>query len=207
MKKMTSVDESASSSSSAKESKKPAKAGASTDTKDDGKSPVEGDIIPAGTGQEIVVFTGFPAAGKSTFAKKHFVPKGYVHVNQDTMKTKEKCIKAAREAVASGKSVVIDNTNPGKDIRAVYLKMAKDKGIKARCFEFQTPEDMAKHLNMMREKLTEGAHKHVPRIAYNMYKKNLVAPSTAEGFTHVLKVKFIAAFDNDAHKSAFLEMA
>lgn len=50
--------------------------------------------------------------GKSTFARKYFVPAGYVHVNQDTLKTKDKCLKVAREAVESGKSVVIDNTNP-----------------------------------------------------------------------------------------------
>lgn len=32
--------------------------------------------------QELVVFVGFPASGKSTFAERYFVPKGYVRVNQ-----------------------------------------------------------------------------------------------------------------------------
>jgi len=195
---------SSSSSSSKAAAKKPAAGG---ENKDSGKSPVDGDIIPAGTAQEVVVFVGFPASGKSTFARKYFVPKGYVHVNQDTMKTKEKCIKAAKEAVASGKCVVIDNTNPGADIRATYIGMAKSKGIKARCFQFETNEDMSKHLNMMREKLTGGAHKHVPRIAYAMYKKNLVAPTASEGFSDVKTVKFIASFENDEHRKLFLESA
>jgi hypothetical protein len=31
------------------------------------------------------------------------VPKGYVHVNQDTMHSKAGCLKAARAAVAEGK--------------------------------------------------------------------------------------------------------
>ena len=35
---------------------------------------------------------------------------------------------AAEGAVNSGKSVVIDNTNPGKAARADFIKIAKKKG-------------------------------------------------------------------------------
>jgi bifunctional polynucleotide phosphatase/kinase len=113
--------------------------------------------------QELVLFVGCPASGKSTFARKHFVPNGYVHVNQDTLKTKEKCIKAARIAVEEGKSVVVDNTNPGTmiilpfqleiepGVRANYTEIAKEKGIPCRCFVFNTDVKLAHHLNFYRE--------------------------------------------------------
>jgi bifunctional polynucleotide phosphatase/kinase len=44
-----------------------------------------------------------------------------VHINRDTLGTKEKCVKAAREALAQKQSVVIDNTNPDAASRALYV--------------------------------------------------------------------------------------
>lgn len=60
----------------------------------------------------MVVFCGFPGSGKSTAFRAVFQPLNYVHVNRDTLKTPAKCLQVAREALQSGKSVVIDNTNP-----------------------------------------------------------------------------------------------
>jgi bifunctional polynucleotide phosphatase/kinase len=56
---------------------------------------------------EIVLFVGYPCIGKSSFYGRHFEPAGYVHVNQDTLKTRLKCIKAAEQALESGQNCVI----------------------------------------------------------------------------------------------------
>jgi bifunctional polynucleotide phosphatase/kinase len=61
--------------------------------------------------QELVIMLGYPGSGKSTFSKKNFVAAGYVHVNQDTLKSQQNCMSATHSALASGKSVVVDNTN------------------------------------------------------------------------------------------------
>lgn len=44
------------------------------------------------------------------------------------MKSKAKCLKVAEKALEDGKSVVIDNTNPGKAVRKEYYDLAKKYG-------------------------------------------------------------------------------
>lgn len=57
--------------------------------------------------QEVVVFCAPPGGGKSTFFWRHLEPLGYERINQDILKTREKCIKVADEHLAASKSVVI----------------------------------------------------------------------------------------------------
>jgi bifunctional polynucleotide phosphatase/kinase len=47
--------------------------------------------------------------------------------------------------------VVIDNTNPTASERADYITIAEDAGIPVRCFVFQTPLELAQHMNIYRE--------------------------------------------------------
>jgi len=103
--------------------------------------------------QEAILMVGPPGSGKSTFCKKHLVPHGYVWVNQDVLLKKEKCAKVAKEAIASGKSVVIDNNNYNPDTRAYFIKeITKTKDIPIRCYHMQTPLELAEHMNLYREK-------------------------------------------------------
>lgn len=59
---------------------------------------------------EVVIFVGSPGSGKSTFWKTYF--SSYERLNNDTLKTPAKCLKACSEFLAQNKSCVIDNTNP-----------------------------------------------------------------------------------------------
>ena len=69
---------------------------------------------------------GCPASGKSTISQDFFEKKqGYLRVNQDDLGTKSKCEKLAEAALSSGKSVVLDNTNPSAAARAAWLAIAK----------------------------------------------------------------------------------
>lgn len=57
--------------------------------------------------QEMVVFCGPPGAGKSTFYAKMLQPLGYERINQDTLKTRDKCLQVAKEKLSEGASVAI----------------------------------------------------------------------------------------------------
>ena len=69
--------------------------------------PADPPLIPAASSPELVLFVGYPALGKSSFFRTHFAPAGYTHINQDTLKTREKCVKATDQALKENHSVVV----------------------------------------------------------------------------------------------------
>ncbi|XP_035698688.1 bifunctional polynucleotide phosphatase/kinase-like [Branchiostoma floridae] len=166
---------------------------------------------PAGKGtteyhskkQEMVVMVALPAGGKSTFCKCHLVAHGYTAINRDTLKTQAKCQQVSKDALKSGKSVVIDNTNSSKAARAEYITIAKKAGVPVRCFHLVTPFDLAHHLNYFRQTQTKGTVRRIPDVAYNVFKKNFEEPTTAEGFTEVKTIEFQAHFDRKADEDLF----
>lgn len=122
---------------------------------------------PRPKSQEIVLFCGYPSLGKSSFYKKHFQPAGYVHVNQDTLGTRQKCIKAVEETLQAGDScvvgtfrcfavgqylltVLLDNTNRDKQTRAYYIDLAQRLKVPIRCIHFQGSFELAWHNNLYR---------------------------------------------------------
>ena len=170
----------------------------------EGKSPVEDEKTLESDEQEMIVFVGAPGAGKSTFWSNHF--SNYVRVNNDTLKTKEKCMKVAREALASGKSCVIDNTNPDKETRSRYTKIAKEFKVPVRCFYFDFEKAICMHNNKQRKLNTNRKHmsKKVGDVIIHSFFKNMQKPTTDEGFSEVKRVNFVPGpFENAKDEETF----
>ena len=78
-----------------------------------------------------MLLVGPPACGKSKLCATRFSTT-HSRVNQDTLKTKNKCFKFAEESLTAGRSVVIDNTNAYIALRAEWINLAKRLGVPVR---------------------------------------------------------------------------
>ena len=142
--------------------------------------------------QELVLFVGFPGSGKSTFYERMFKPKGYLHVNRDTLKTPAKCLDAVDTYLSQKKSCVVDNTNPCAEDRAQYIKIAQKYKVPVRAFVFQSDAKLSNHMNIVRARL--GIVPRVSSIVYNMFKSKFAAPAVKEGISEVVHVPAVADF-------------
>ncbi|KAB5596503.1 Bifunctional polynucleotide phosphatase/kinase [Ceratobasidium theobromae] len=106
--------------------------------------------LTSSTPCEVVLFVGSPGCGKSTVYKKQFGPAGYVHVNQDKLGDKRRCVKAVEKILSEGARCVVDNTNRDKATRAEYIKIAKQLQCPIRCVYFDIAPELAWHNNMYR---------------------------------------------------------
>ena len=57
--------------------------------------------------QEVIILVGSPGSGKSSLAKAVFVSQGYVYVNQDTLKSREKCLEKLVDGEGTVSSVCV----------------------------------------------------------------------------------------------------
>ncbi|KAI8340235.1 polynucleotide kinase 3 phosphatase-domain-containing protein [Chlamydoabsidia padenii] len=158
-------------------------------------TPTSTPLTPEDTNTvEIILFVGRPASGKSTFAKKHLIPKNYTYVNQDTLKTKAKCLKACEETILQNQSVVVDNTNSNIDTRAEYLKIAKKHDVPVRCFYFVADEHLCRHNNYYRH-IVQQDRDLIGDIVFRTFKSRFQEPTLDEGYQEIKKINFY--FDGD----------
>ncbi|KAK6499587.1 hypothetical protein TWF481_009952 [Arthrobotrys musiformis] len=145
---------------------------------------------------ELVVLCGRPGSGKSTLTTKYLQPLGYERINQDILKTKDKCIKAAQGHLKEGDSVVIDATNSSKEARAVWKGVAdKVKGATFRCIYLTTSEALCYHNDGVRaysgvKSLNPENRTSVGSMAFRTFKSKFQEPEIGEGFKDITVLDF-----------------
>jgi hypothetical protein len=136
---------------------------------------------------ELVMFVGLQASGKTTFYARRFADT-HVLVSKDRMRSaRSKSRRQAREietALLAGRSVVVDNTNPGAAEREEALAIARRLGVRAVAYWFDSPLDACLARNEAREGLAR-----VPKVALFATAARLAPPSPAEGFAEVFRVR------------------
>ncbi|XP_041272519.1 bifunctional polynucleotide phosphatase/kinase, partial [Onychostruthus taczanowskii] len=144
-------------------------------------------------GPEVLLTVGFPGAGKSTFVKRHLVPAGYEYVNRDTLGSWQRCVSACSAALARGRPVVVDNTNPDPESRQRFVSCAQEAAVPCRCLQFTASLEQARHNCRFRD-MTQTGHVPVTDAVLFSYKKQFVAPDLSEGFSQILQIPFVPHF-------------
>jgi predicted kinase len=132
---------------------------------------------------ELIIFVGLQAAGKSTYYHAHLAAT-HVHVSKDLMKnarnrdaTQQRMID---EALAAGRSVVVDNTSPTPAARAPLIAQGHRHGARVVAYFFESAVKDAVARNRKRE-----GPARVPDVAIFVTARKLVPPTLEEGFDEV----------------------
>jgi len=152
--------------------------------------------------QEIILFVGPPASGKTTFYQTYLSSHQYKHVNLDTMKSTSKCLSSVSTFINEKKSIVVDNTNPDIETRKSYIRIAVSRKVPIRCFWFDMSQSLVEHNNAYRS--SQGGVR-VPTVAFNTYWKKFKEPTLNEGFTEILKIGFVPNFSTIEEKRKWCE--
>jgi predicted kinase len=136
---------------------------------------------------ECVILIGLPASGKSTFYRERFAGT-HDHVSKDLMRNARSREKRQQQLITasftSGRSVVVDNTNPTREERAAIIALARERGIPVVGYFFDTAAADAVRRNRARE-----GRERVPDVAIFTVRKRLHPPERAEGFDALYLVR------------------
>lgn len=155
---------------------------------------------------EIVLFVGAPASGKTFLFTRVFEPAGYVHVNQDTLRSRDKCLRVVRDTISSDLSCVVDNTNRDRATRKHYIDLARTLGVRIRCIYFDVPKHVCVHNNHFRAHHgpTSGKEERrtlLPFTAIESWFKDRQPPRRDEGFdAEVVRVRWGWSGDEDTKR-------
>jgi len=143
----------------------------------------------------LVVLMGASGSGKSTFARRHFLPtevissdhcRGLVSDDENSMEATESAFAVlhfiAAERLKRGKLTVIDATNVQKESRASLLALAKKYHCLAVVIALDTPEKLCHERNAARPDRDFGPH--VVRRHCSAFRRSLRSLSK-EGFRYV----------------------
>ena len=132
---------------------------------------------------EIIVFTGLPGAGKSSFYKERFF-NTHVRVSLDLLRTRHRERRLMEACLETEQRLVIDNTNPTRQERAVYIEPSKARRYTIVGYYFQ-----AKVADCLQRNSQRPEVQRVPDVAILAAAKKLELPSFAEGFDQLWYVR------------------
>ena len=143
--------------------------------------------VNEGSRLEVVVLIGFQGAGKSTFRAQRFA-ETHVLVSKDLLRNNRRPERRQRrlieDALAAGRSVVVDNTNPSVEERASIIEIARAAGARVVGYFFTSALEECAARNRARPDETR-----VPDVGLYATASRFVRPSRQEGFDDLWAVR------------------
>jgi predicted kinase len=125
---------------------------------------------------QAVIFIGLQGAGKSTFYRERFFT-SHVRINLDMLKTRHRERRFLQTCLETQQPFVVDNTNPTRAERQVYLTGAKQAGFRILGFYFQSKVEDCQRRNEQRP-----TKEQIPLPGIRGTAGRLELPTLEEGF-------------------------
>ena len=132
---------------------------------------------------EAVIFIGLQGAGKSTFFKERFFDT-HLRINLDMLNTRHRERKLLEACIETSQPFVVDNTNPTRTDRAVYIQAAKEARFRIVGYYFQSSVEDCKRRNEQRPD-----DRQVPLRGILGTAGRMELPSLIEGFDELHYVR------------------
>jgi predicted kinase len=132
---------------------------------------------------DAVIFIGLQGAGKSTFYKERFFST-HIRINLDMLKTRNRESHFLQTCVETRQRFVVDNTNPTRAERQVYIEAAKQAGFRVVGYYFQSKIEDCHRRNVQRP-----AEQQIPLHGIRGAAGRLQRPSKDEGFDELFYVR------------------
>lgn len=139
------------------------------------------------TDMDVALFIGLQASGKSTFYADRFAGT-HALVSRDRFRNNahpsRRQAQLLAEALAAGRSVVVDNTSPTVADRAAIIVIARQYGARVVGYRFESSVAESRERNRGRV-----GPARVPDVAIYATAKRFEPPTYAEGFDRLYAVR------------------
>jgi predicted kinase len=132
---------------------------------------------------EAVIFVGLQGAGKSTFFRERFFDT-HLRLSLDMLRTRPRERRLLQACVEARQRFVVDNTNPTRAERQVYIRPAREAGFRVIGYYFRSRVE-----DCMRRNEQRPAARRVPLRGLLGTAGRMELPSLAEGFDELHYVR------------------